>query len=63
MSDVKVYGTEWRAMTCRSLAHLDAPGVACDYIDVDKDPEASEWIKSRTGGSEKKPVLDIAERC
>lgn len=62
MSDVKVYGANWCGLTVRTLHHLDSLGVAYDYVDVDQDPQASEWVKSQNNGREKKPTLDIGGR-
>lgn len=57
---VKVYGAAWCGVTRRALSHLDQVGVAYDFIDVDNDPAASEWVKERNGGVELKPTLDVA---
>jgi mycoredoxin len=60
MSLVKVYGADWCAMTRRTLSHLDELGVAYEYINVDEDPAAAEWVKAQNGGREKKPTVEIA---
>jgi glutaredoxin len=60
MAQVKVYGADWCGMTRRTLSHLDQLGVPYDYINVEKDPRASEWVKQQNGGKEKKPTLEIA---
>lgn len=62
MSNVKVYGAGWCGLTVRTLHHLDSLGVPYDYIDVDEDPAASEWVKKQNNGREKKPTLDIDGR-
>ena len=59
MPQVKVYGADWCGMTRRTLAHLDQLGVSYDYINVEKDPRASAWVKEQNGGKEKKPTLEI----
>ncbi len=56
---VKVYGADWCSMTTRTLEHLDKLNVAYDYIDVEADPAASEWVKQQNGGKEKKPTVDL----
>jgi thioredoxin reductase (NADPH) len=62
MERVKVYGADWCALTRRTLTHLDRLGVAYDYIDVDYDRDASEWVMRQNNGKEKKPTLDINGR-
>jgi glutaredoxin len=59
MANVKVYGAEWCGMTRRTLNYLDSLGVDYEYVDVDDDKAASEWVKKQNGGKEKKPTLDI----
>ncbi len=59
MADVKVYGADWCAMTKRTLSHLDQVGVPYQYIDVESDASAANWVKEQNGGKEKKPTLDI----
>ena len=44
MERIKVYGADWCAMTRRTLMLLDRLGVEHDYINVDHDSEASEWV-------------------
>jgi glutaredoxin len=60
MSKVKVYGADWCGMTRRTLSHLDKLGVPYEYINVEQDREASEWVKQQNNGKEKKPTLAIA---
>ena len=59
MADIKVYGADWCGMTTRSLSHLDSVGVKYEYIDVEADAKASQWVKDQNGGLEKKPTIDI----
>jgi glutaredoxin len=60
--NVKVYGADWCGMTRRTLAHLDDMGVEYEYINVDHDTAASEWVKQQNAGKEKKPTVDIDGR-
>lgn len=57
---VKVYGANWCSMTTRTLAHLERAGVEYEYIDVDSDPAASQWVKDQNGGKEKKPTVNVS---
>ena len=56
---VKVYGAGWCSMTTRTRKYLDDLGVPYEYIDVEQDASASDWVKSVNGGKEKKPTIDI----
>jgi thioredoxin reductase (NADPH) len=62
MERIKVYGADWCGLTRRTLNYLDKLGVEYDYIDVDSDRAASEWVKGHNNGKEKKPTLDIHGR-
>ena len=42
---VKVYGADWCGDTKRVLKYLDALGLDYQYIDVEQDAEASEWVQ------------------
>lgn len=46
-------------MTRSALSYLRARKIDFDYIDVEKDPAASEWVRAQNNGSEKKPTLDV----
>jgi mycoredoxin len=56
---IKVYGANWCGDTQRTLEYLDSLGVDYDYIDLDTDASASDWVKSQNGGKELKPTLAI----
>jgi mycoredoxin len=57
---VKVYGADWCADTRHTLAFLDRVGVAYEYINVEEDARAAEWVKERNDGRERKPTVDVA---
>ena len=59
---IKVYGADWCGDTKRTLKYLDSLNVNYDYIDVEKDESASEWVKSQNEGKERKPTLIIGSR-
>jgi glutaredoxin len=57
---IKVYGANWCGDTKRTCAYLDNLGIDYDYIDVESDASASEWVKSQNEeGKEKKPTLVV----
>lgn len=62
MKSIKVYGADWCSMTKRSISHLKSLGLPFEYINVEEDPGAAEWVKAQNGGKEKKPTIDIGGR-
>jgi glutaredoxin len=56
---IKVYGADWCGDTKRTLKQLDDLNIDYDYIDVEQDETASEWVKSQNAGKERKPTLLI----
>ena len=34
-------------------------GVEYEYIDIDRDREAAQWVAAQNDGKEKKPTIDI----
>lgn len=59
---IKVYGADWCGDTKQTLKYLDSLNINYAYIDVEKDESASEWVKSRNEGKERKPTLIIGSR-
>ena len=59
---IKVYGADWCGDTKRTLNYLDNLNVNYDYIDVEKDESASEWVKSQNDGKERKPTLVVGSQ-
>lgn len=62
MNDVKVYGADWCGDTQNTLAHLDELGITYDYINIEQDREAANWVKEQNDGKERKPTLKVGER-
>jgi mycoredoxin len=62
MNGVKVYGADWCEDTQHVRRHLDGLGVSYDYINVERDNAASEWVKQQNDGKEKKPTLKVGAR-
>jgi mycoredoxin len=56
---VEVYGADWCGDTQRTRRHLDRLGVAYQYINVEQDQQASEWVKQQNNGKERKPTVKI----
>jgi glutaredoxin len=59
MSKVTVYGANWCEDTEATLKDLDSLGVPYDYVDVDQDPAAQDWVKRQNRGKQRTPTLDI----
>jgi glutaredoxin len=57
MANVKVFGADWCSMTQRTKEHLQHLGVNYEYVNVERDPRASEWVKAQNDGKERKPTL------
>ena len=62
MSTVEVYGADWCGDTQRTRRHLDRLGVAYQYINVELDKQASEWVKQQNDGKERKPTVKIGKQ-
>ncbi|MDT5123453.1 MAG: mycoredoxin [Acidobacteriota bacterium] len=62
MEQVKVYGADWCGDTKRTLKLLDDLDVAYDYINVEQDQQASDWVKEQNNGKERKPTVKLGER-
>jgi mycoredoxin len=59
---IKVYGADWCGDTKRTLKYLNSLGIDYDYVDVEQDESASEWVKSQNEGKERKPTLIVGSR-
>ncbi len=59
---IKVYGADWCSDTKKTLNHLDVLGVDYEYVNVEQSLDASEWVKSKNDGKERKPTVSIGEK-
>ena len=59
MNEVKVYGANWCEDTHATRNSLDSLGVQYQYIDVEQDRRAQDWVKAQNGGKQKTPTVDI----
>lgn len=62
MERIKVYGADWCGDTQRTLRLLDNSGVDYDYINVEQDAQASDWVKEQNNGKERKPTVKLGSR-
>jgi glutaredoxin len=58
-ADVKVFGANWCYKTQATRRQLEDLGIGYEYIDVEQDSVASEWVKAQNGGREKKPTVVV----
>jgi glutaredoxin len=59
MNDVRVYGADWCGDTRATRFQLDSLGVAYDYLNIDRDAHALQWVLQHNGGKRKLPTLDV----
>jgi glutaredoxin len=59
MKKVKVYGADWCPLTTQALKHLRQLRVPLEYINIERDPAAADWVKRQNNGKELKPTIDI----
>ncbi len=59
MSEVRVYGTDWCEDTQHTRESLDGMGVGYDYIDIEKDAEAAQYVRDMNGGQQVTPTVNI----
>jgi glutaredoxin len=58
-SVIKVYGADWCSHTRETISHLDQIGLKYQYINVEENAKASDWVKDQNDGLEIKPTLDV----
>ena len=59
---IVIYGADWCPTTLRALAHLEDKGIPFQYIDIEKDEQAAQWVREQNGGKERKPTIRIGQR-
>ncbi|HEV2293580.1 MAG TPA: glutaredoxin family protein [Tepidisphaeraceae bacterium] len=62
METIKVYGAGWCEDTQRTRDYLDHVGMSYEYLDVDADPEAKQWVVQHNGGKQKTPTVVIDDQ-
>lgn len=60
MSQIKVYGAEWCEDTRRTRRHLEQVGVRYDYLNVDLDSHAKEFVRLQNDGKQVTPTIVVA---
>jgi glutaredoxin len=59
---IKVYGADWCGDTKQTLKFLDSSGVDYQYINVEQNEEAADWVKNQNNGKERKPTIKVGEK-
>lgn len=59
MSDIKVYGADWCEDTQQVRRHLNHLGVRYDYVNIDFDPRARDFVKFENGGKQVTPTVVV----
>jgi len=62
MDTVKVYGAGWCEDTQETREYLDRTGIPYEYLDVDTDPIAKEYVVKHNGGKQRTPTVVIVDQ-
>ncbi len=54
---ITVYSTQWCGYCHRLVKQLDREGVSYDYVDIEHDPAAAEFVMSVNGGNQTVPTV------
>jgi mycoredoxin len=60
MSDVQIFGADWCEDTSRTREHLDSLGIPYDYINIEHDAQARNWVVQQNDGKQKTPTVKVA---
>ena len=52
-----IYSTEWCGYCHRLTRQLDREGVAYEYVDIEHDPAAADFVMSVNGGNQTVPTV------
>jgi glutaredoxin len=59
MSKITVYGADWCHDTHRTRRQLDELAIPYNYVDIDDDPDAEQWITDQHNGKRVTPTVDL----
>jgi glutaredoxin len=62
MSDIQVFGADWCHDTLRTRTHLESLGLLYDYLNVDQDAQARQWVMQQNDGKQKIPTVKVANK-
>ena len=52
-----IYSTAWCGYCHRLIKQLDREGVTYDYVDIEQDPAAADFVMSVNGGNQTVPTV------
>ena len=59
MADIEVYGTDWCEDTQHTRQRLEQLGVDYNYINIEQDSAALDWVKRQNDGEQKTPTVKL----
>jgi len=62
MSKIVVYGATWCGDSRRTRRQLESLGIPYDFVDVDIDRAASDWITEQHGGKRLTPTVKLNDQ-
>ena len=60
MFGVRVYGADGCEDTRHARQLMERLGVRYEYVNIEQDERAREWVREQNGGQERKPTVDVA---
>ena len=58
-TNIDIYGTDWCEDTQHTRQHLESLGIGYQYINIEQDADAAEWVKRQNDGTQKTPTVEI----
>ncbi len=59
MSSVNIFGTDWCEDTRHAKHHLQSLRIPYDYVDIEANSAARDWVKRQNDGQQKTPTVDV----
>ncbi|MEV1331859.1 mycoredoxin [Micromonospora costi] len=56
-----MYSTSWCGYCHRLKSQLDRAGIGYEVVDIERDPQAAEFVMSVNGGNQTVPTLRFAD--
>jgi mycoredoxin len=60
-NDIMIYGADWCEDTQETREHLDQLGVQYQYINVEQDEGAADWVRRQNDGKQKTPTVKLPD--
>jgi glutaredoxin len=61
MQEITIYGADWCEDTNLTRAHLDSLQVPYQYVNVEHDDQAADWVKRQNDGKQKTPTIKLPD--